>query len=113
MQFDDTLAEDDTEMQKLVNRLSMVFTDEYTTEKMIVENEEYQVYAENLAAKAKLAEQKKAIEEQNKAIAEQSEKLAQKDKTIEEKDKTIEEQAKELEQMRMLLKSLGLSDKRI
>lgn len=104
MQFDDTLAEDDTEMQKLVNRLSMVFTDEYTTEKMIVENEEYQVYAENLAAKAQLAEQNEIIAQKDKTIEE-------KDKTIEEKDKKLEEQAKELEKMRMLLKSLGLSDK--
>ena len=134
MQFDDTLTEGDTEMQKLVSRLSMVFTDEYTTEKMIVENEEYQVYAENLAAKAKLAEQHELIAEQNEMIAEQSEKIAEqsemiteqsemiteqsiviaeKDKAITEKDQTIETQSKELEKMRLLLKSLGLSDEEI
>ena len=35
MQFDDTLAEGDSDMQKIVNRLSMVFTDDHTTELMM------------------------------------------------------------------------------
>ncbi len=35
MQFDDTLAEGDSDMQKIVNRLSMVFADDHTTELMM------------------------------------------------------------------------------
>lgn len=134
MQFDDTLAEGDTEMQKIVNRLSMVFTDEYTTEKMIVENEEYQVYAENLAAKAKLAEQKEMIAKRDEVIAKKDEVIEKKDEMIEKKDemikkknemiekknemievqaKELEKKDEELEKMRLILKSLGLSDEEI
>ena len=76
MQFDDTIAEGDSEMQKIVNRLSMVFTDDHTTELMIAENEEYQEHLDHLAAQKKLAEQN--------AI------LIEKDKQLEEKDKQFD-----------------------
>ena len=145
MLFDDALADGDTEMQKLVNRLSMVFADEHTTELMITENEEYQDRIENLIAKAELAKNKEILAKQNELLAqtnkslEEKEKqlehqdkmlkskvkelenkdkelenkdkeLENKDKELENKDKELENKDKELEKMRLLLKSLGLSD---
>lgn len=83
MQFDDALTEGDSDMQKIVNRLSMVFTDDYTTELMIVENEEYQLHAEHLAAKEK-------IEEQNAILMAKEQELAQQKKLLDEKDKQFD-----------------------
>lgn len=96
MLFDDNLIAGDSDMQKVVNRLSMVFTDEHTTELMIVENEEYQEHLEHLAAKAAL---KKSTEE----LQEQAKELKETKKALEEKDK-------ELEKLRLLLKQHGISD---
>ena len=96
MQFDDTLTEGDSEMQRIVNRLSMVFTDDYTTELMIVENEEYQEHLEHLAAKEKLAEQN--------AI------LIEKDKQLEEKDKQFDAL---LSASIKMLASVGFSNEQI
>jgi ABC-type phosphate transport system ATPase subunit len=92
MQFDDSLADGDVEMQKLVNRLSMVFTDEHTTELMISENEEYQEHIAHLTTKAELAKQK--------------EMLAQKDKELEEKDNQLAASIK-------MLSSLGIAPEQI
>ena len=87
MQFDDTLAEGDSDMQKIVNRLSMVFTDDHTTELMIAENEEFQEHLDHLAAKEKLAEQTEQLaeqikinEEQNAIIVAKEQELAQQKK---------------------------------
>ncbi|MBR4214374.1 MAG: hypothetical protein IKR94_03555 [Bacteroidales bacterium] len=96
MQFDDTLTEGDSDMQKIVNRLSMVFTDDYTTELMIVENEEYQLHAEHLAAKEELAEQKEKIAEQNAILIAKEQELAQQKKQLDEKDKQLDEKDKQL-----------------
>ncbi|MCR4560033.1 MAG: hypothetical protein K5685_08140 [Bacteroidales bacterium] len=92
MQFDDSLADGDVEMQKLVSRLSMVFTDEHTTELMISENEEYQEHIAHLTTKAELAKQK--------------EMLAQKDKELEEKDNQLAASIK-------MLSSLGIAPEQI
>jgi hypothetical protein len=86
MQFDDALTEGDSDMQKIVNRLSMVFTDDYTTELMIVENEEYQLHAEHLAAKEQLAEQKEQIAAQNAILVAKEQELAQQKKLLAESD---------------------------
>ncbi len=97
MQFDDTLTEGDSDMQKIVNRLSMVFTDDYTTELMIVENEEYQLHAEHLAAKEQLAEQKEQIAAQKEQIAEQKEQIAEQNAAIIAKEQELAQQKKQLE----------------
>ena len=103
MQFDDALTEGDSDMQKIVNRLSMVFTDDYTTELMIVENEEYQLHAEHLAAKEQLAEQKEQIAEQKEQIAEQREQIAVQREQIAEQNATIIAREQELAQQKKLL----------
>ena len=120
MQFDDTLAEGDSEMQKIVNRLSMVFTDDYTTEMMIVENEEYQVHAEHLAAKEELAEQKEIVAEQKAQLAEQKAQLMAKDQELaqqklqlEDKDKHIAETDSLLSASINLLASAGIPHEQI
>ena len=97
MQFDDTLAEGDSDMQKIVNRLSMVFTDDYTTEMMIVENEEYQVHAEHLAAKEELAEQKEIVAEQKAQIAEQEAQLVEQKAQLVAKEQELAQQKQQLE----------------
>ena len=97
MQFDDTLTEGDSDMQKIVNRLSMVFTDDYTTELMIVENEEYQLHAEHLAAKEQLAEQKEQLAEQKEQIAAQKEQIAEQNAAIVAKEQELAQQKKQLE----------------
>ena len=97
MLFDDTLTEGDSDMQKIVNRLSMVFTDDYTTELMIVENEEYQLHAEHLAAKEQLAEQKEQIAEQKEQIAAQKEQIAEQNAAIVAKEQELAQQKKQLE----------------
>ena len=61
MQFDDTLTEGDSDMQKIVNRLSMIFTDDYTTELMIVENEEYQCTPSTSPPKKSLPSRRKKL----------------------------------------------------
>ena len=96
MQFDDTLAEGDSDMQKIVNRLSMVFTDDYTTEMMIVENEEYQVHAEHLAAKEELAEQKEIVAEQKAQLAEQKAQLVEQKAQLAERKAQLAEQEAQL-----------------
>ena len=96
MQFDDTLAEGDSEMQKIVNRLSMVFTDDYTTELMIVENEEYQVHAEHLAAKEELAEQKEIVAEQKAQLTEQEAQLVEQKAQLAERKAQLAEQEAQL-----------------
>ena len=103
MQFDDALTEGDSDMQKIVNRLSMVFTDDYTTELMIVENEEYQLHAEHLAAKEELAEQKDKIAEQNAILIAKEQELEQQKKQLDEKDKLLDEKDKQLAETDALL----------
>ena len=97
MLFDDTLTEGDSDMQKIVNRLSMVFTDDYTTEMMIVENEEYQVHAEHLAAKEELAEQKEIVAEQKAQLAEQKAQLMAKDQELAQQKLQLEDKDKQLD----------------
>ena len=120
MQFDDTLTEGDSDMQKIVNRLSMVFTDDYTTELMIVENEEYQLHAEHLAAKEELAEQKEKIAEQNAILIAKEQELEQQKKQLDEKDKLLDEKDKQLAETDALLStsikmlaSAGISNEQI
>ncbi len=135
MAVSEVLIDGDAEMQCVVNRLSMVFADEYTTELMIAENQEYEEYTEYLAQLSmqsdelkerakKIEEQSKTIEENAKTIEENAKTIEENAKTIEEKTKTIEEQSKaieeqskaieekdkELEKLRLLLKQHGLSD---
>ena len=112
MEFDEQLVDGDTEMQKLVNRLSMVFADEHTTEMMIVENEEYQEHLEFLANRAALKksteelqelakaidEHVKIIDEQGKTIDEQGKRIDEQGKTIDEQGKTIDEQGKRIDE---------------
>lgn len=120
MQFDDALTEGDSDMQKIVNRLSMVFTDDYTTELMIVENEEYQLHAEHLAAKEELAEQKEKIAEQNAILMAKEQELVQQKKQLDEKDKLLDEKDKQLAETDALLStsikmlaSAGIPNKQI
>ena len=79
MQFDDSLTEGDSDMQKIVNRLSMVFTDDHTTELMIAENEEYQEHLDHLAAQEKLAKQNALLIEKEQELAQQKKLLAETD----------------------------------
>ena len=120
MQFDDTLTEGDSDMQKIVNRLSMVFTDDYTSELMIVENEEYQLHAEHLAAKEQLAEQKEQLAEQKEQLAEQKaqlmakeHELAQRKKQLDEKDKQLAETDALLSASIKMLASAGIPHEQI
>ena len=117
MQFDDTLTEGDSDMQKIVNRLSMVFTDDYTTELMIVENEEYQLHAEHLAAKEQLAEQKEQLAEQKEQIAEQKEQLAAKEQELAQQKKQLEAKDKQLDALLSasikMLASAGIPNEQI
>ena len=103
MQFDDALTEGDSDMQKIVNRLSMVFTDDYTTELMIVENEEYQLHAEHLAAKEKLAEQIEKNAEQHAILMTKEQELAQQKKMLDEKDKQLDAKDKQIAETDALL----------
>ena len=103
MQIDDALTEGDSDMQKIVNRLSMVFTDDYTTELMIVENEEYQLHAEHLAAKEKLAEQMEKLAEQMEKNAEQKKQLAAKNALLMAKEQELAQQKSELAQQKSVL----------
>ena len=120
MQFDDALTEGDSDMQKIVNRLSMVFTDDYTTELMIAENEEYQEHLEHLAAKEQLAEQKEQLAAQMKKNAEQhailmakEQELAQQKKQLDEKDKQIAETDALLSASIKMLASVGIPHEQI
>ncbi len=120
MQFDDALTEGDSDMQKIVNRLSMVFTDDYTTELMIVENEEYQLHAEHLAAKEQLAEQKEQIAEQHAILIAKEQELAQQKKQLDEKDKQLDAKDKQIAETDALLSasikmlaSAGISNEQI
>jgi ATP/maltotriose-dependent transcriptional regulator MalT len=127
MQFDDALTEGDSDMQKIVNRLSMVFTDDYTTELMIAENEEYQEHLEHLAAKEQLAEQKEQLAAQMKKnaeqhailmekeqeLAQQKSELAQQKKQLDEKDKQIAETDALLSASIKMLASAGISNEQI
>ena len=113
MQFDDALTEGDSDMQKIVNRLSMVFTDDYTTELMIVENEEYQLHAEHLAAKEKLAEQMEKNAEQHAILMAKEQELAQKDKQLDEKDKQLAEKNALLSASIKMLASAGIPNEQI
>ena len=99
MEFDNALVEGDNEMQCIVNRLSMVFTDVHTAEMMIIENEEYQEHIEHLATKAQLAQK--------------NEVLAERDKTIEEQGKQLEEQQNQLTASIKMLASVGVSPEQI
>ncbi len=113
MQFDDTLTEGDSDMQKIVNRLSMVFTDDYTTELMIVENEEYQLHAEHLAAKEKIAEQMEQLAEQMKKNAEQHEILMAKEQELEQQKKQLAETDALLSASIKMLASAGIPHEQI
>lgn len=120
MQFDDALTEGDSDMQKIVNRLSMVFTDDYTTELMIAENEEYQEHLEHLAAKEQLAEQMEKYAEQHailmekeQELAQQKSELAQQKKQLDEKDKQIAETDALLSASIKMLASAGIPHEQI
>ena len=120
MQFDDALTEGDSDMQKIVNRLSMVFTDDYTTELMIVENEEYQLHAEHLAAKEKLAEQMEKNAEQHAILIAKEQELAQQKKQLDEKNKQLDAKDKQIAETDALLSasikmlaSAGISNEQI
>jgi predicted nucleic acid-binding Zn-ribbon protein len=103
-----------SEMQKINNRGAIGFTDDYTTERMIVENE---MHAEHLAVKKHLAELKEQIaaneeqiaanEEQiaarNAAIMAKEQELAQRKKLLEEKYKQLEEKTKQVAEKKALL----------
>ena len=113
MQFDDSLTEGDSEMQKIVNRLSMVFTDDYTTELMMVENEEYQEHVAHLVTKKQLAEQSAILVEKEKELAQQKKQLEDKDKQLEDKDKQLAETDALLSASIKMLASAGFSNEQI
>ena len=106
MQFDDSLTEGDSEMQKIVNRLSMVFTDDHTTELMIAENEEYQEHLEHIAAKKQLAEQKEKLAEQNAILLAKEQELAQNKRQLAEADALLSASIK-------MLASAGIPNEQI
>jgi hypothetical protein len=113
MQFDDALTEGDSDMQKIVNRLSMVFTDDYTTELMIAENEEYQEHLEHLAAKEQLAKQHAILMAKEQELAQQKKQLDEKDKQLDEKDKQIAETDALLSASIKMLASVGIPHEQI
>ena len=89
MQVSNDLIEGDSDMQRVVNRLSMVFTDSHTTELMMIENEEYQEHLEHLAAKTELAEFTEELRQKDKKLEEKDKELEKSHKTLEEKDKAL------------------------
>ena len=113
MQFDDTIAEGDSEMQKIVNRLSMVFTDDHTTELMIAENEEYQEHLDHLAAQKKLVEQNAILAAKEQELAQQKKQLEDKEKQLEDKDKQLAETDALLSASIKMLASTGIPHEQI
>jgi len=113
MQFDDSLTEGDSEMQKIVNRLSMVFTDDHTTELMIAENEEYQEHLEHIAAKKQLAEQKEKLAEQKEKLAEQNAILLAKEQELAQNKRQLAEADALLSASIKMLASAGIPNEQI
>lgn len=89
MQVSNDLIDGDSDMQRVVNRLSMVFTDSHTTELMMIENEEYQEHLEHLAAKKELAKSTEELRQKDKELEKSHKALEEKNKALEEKDKAL------------------------
>ena len=89
MQVSNDLIDGDSDMQRVINRLSMVFTDSHTTELMMIENEEYQEHLEHLAAKKELAKSTEELRQKDKELEKSHKALEEKNKALEEKDKAL------------------------
>ena len=96
MQVSNDLVEGDSDMQRVVNRLSMVFTDSHTTELMMIENEEYQEHLEHLAAKNELAKTTEELRQKEKKLEEKDNQLAASIKMLSDLGVTHEQIAEKL-----------------
>ena len=96
MQVSNDLVEGDSDMQRVVNRLSMVFADSHTTELMMIENEEYQEHLEHLAAKNELAKTTEELRQKEKKLEEKDNQLAASIKMLSDLGVTHEQIAEKL-----------------
>jgi len=113
MEVSNDLIDGDSEMQRVVNRLSMVFTDSHTTELMMIENEEYQEHLEHLAAKHDLAKSTEELRQKDKELEESHKALEEKEKALEEQKRQMEEQRNQLSASIRMLSSFGVSPDQI
>ncbi len=113
MQVSNDLIDGDSDMQRVVNRLSMVFTDSHTTELMMIENEEYQEHLEHLAAKKELAKSTEELRQKHKELEEKGKELEESHKALKEKNKALEEKDKALMASIKMLSKFGASPDQI
>jgi len=115
LSIDERAYSDDTDMERILHRLTMAAADAQMRHRMDVEDEYFSIIEKRdteilikdrqLAEQnVKLAEQDKQLAEQDKQLAEQDKQLAEQDKQLAEQDKQLAEQDKQLQQQYVLLR---------
>ena len=113
LNLDDTLYENDTDMQHIVRRLLMAATNADVRMDMNVEDEYYSVIekrdTEILMRDRELAEKNVQLAEKNAQLNEKNAQLEQKDAQLEQKDAQLEQKDAQLRTSVQMLLKAGLS----
>jgi hypothetical protein len=108
LSIDERAYSDDTDMERILHRLTMAAADAQMRHRMDVEDEYFSIIekrdTEILIKDRQLAEQNVKLAEQDKQLAEQDKQLAEQDKQLAEQDKQLAEQDKQLQQQYVLLR---------
>ncbi len=96
LSIDERAYSDDTDMERILHRLTMAAADAQMRHRMDVEDEYFSIIekrdTEILIKDRQLAEQNVKLAEQDKQLAEQDKQLAEQDKQLAEQDKQLQQQ---------------------